>query len=94
MTDLVDPPLTLTEAAALYGLKVSQLKTERARGRLVVFPVGGRRNTTHVDMREMLRLCREEGLRRRRMPVARRLRGARPSRPGTKRPFPDMPPPK
>jgi hypothetical protein len=90
-----DPPLTLAEAAALYGLKVAQLRTERARGRLVVFPIGGGRFTTHADMREMLRLCRLEGLHRRRMPVARRWRGATPARrPGTKRPFPDLPPPK
>jgi hypothetical protein len=82
MTDIpVDPPLTLAEAAALYGLKVAQLRTERRRGRLVVFPAGGRPYTTHADMREMLRLCREEGLRRREDASRTAMSGALPSPP-------------
>jgi hypothetical protein len=57
-------PLTLAEAAAAYGLKVATLRAEAARGRLFIFPIGRRHYTTHADMREMLRLCRDEGRRR------------------------------
>jgi hypothetical protein len=96
MTDPIDRMLTLPQAAEHYGLKLAEVETERRRGNLVVTIVGrDGRYTTHADMQEMLRARREEGLRRRKTSLALRWRGtASGRRSGTKRPFPDLPPPK
>jgi hypothetical protein len=63
MTD-TDIPLTLAEAAALYHLTVSTLRTEAARHHLVIFRIGRRDYTTRADMVEMIRKCRDEDSRR------------------------------
>jgi hypothetical protein len=64
MSAPVDRLLTLAEAAEAYGFKVDTLKAEAGRGRLVIFFIGKRLYTTHADMQEMIRLCRDAGSRR------------------------------
>jgi len=59
MTDPIDPPLTLPEAAALYRLKVATLRAEAARGRLAVFRIGRRDYTTANAMQLMIKRCQD-----------------------------------
>jgi hypothetical protein len=59
-----DRPLTLKEAAERYGFKVSTLRAEAGRGRLVIFRIGKRDYTMPADVQEMVRRCRAEDCRR------------------------------
>jgi hypothetical protein len=65
MTDTpVDRPLTLAEAAAMFGLTKAILLGQADRGRLRIFKLGRSLRTLLGDVEEMIRLCREEGARR------------------------------
>src|SRR5262245_28972918 len=57
-----DRPVTLAEACRLFGdtFTPHTLRAEAARGRLNIFRLGRRDYTTLADLREMVRLCRED----------------------------------
>jgi len=57
MTD--DHPIVLRKAAEMWGLTVSTLKAEAARGRLDIFRLGKRDYTTVHAMQEMVRKCQD-----------------------------------
>jgi hypothetical protein len=60
MTD-DDRPISLKEAAKMFGFPVSALRREHQRGRLAVYQPGGRKYyTTAADVREMVHKCRVE----------------------------------
>jgi hypothetical protein len=63
-TPVIDRPLTLAQAAELYGLTVATLRAEADRGRLVRFRIGRRDYTTHADMQAMIERCRAADSRR------------------------------
>ena len=56
----MDPkaPLRLAEAAAVCGLKISALRTEARKGRLMVSRIAGKDHTTLADIERMFELCR------------------------------------
>jgi hypothetical protein len=64
VSDSVNRPLTLKEAAERYGLTVSTLRAEASRGRLHIFRIGKRDYTMPDDVQEMIRQCRENDPRR------------------------------
>jgi hypothetical protein len=53
-------PLALREAAERYGLTVSTLRTEAARGRLTIYRIGRKHFTKPSDIAEMIQKCRVE----------------------------------
>jgi hypothetical protein len=60
MTD-DERPISLKEAAKMFGFPVSALRREHQRGRLAVYQPGGRKYyTTAADVREMVHKCRVE----------------------------------
>ena len=54
-----ETPITLKEAAELYRLTVSTLRTEAGRGRLDIFRLGKRDYTTLQSLREMVSRCQD-----------------------------------
>ena len=52
--------LTLREAAAQFGLPVSTLRVEGARGKLMVYQIGKRFYTTPADVKQLVRRRRIE----------------------------------
>jgi len=56
---LAERPLTLAEAAELYGVKISTLRAEAARGRLDVFRMGRRDYTTLKSLESMVTKCQD-----------------------------------
>jgi hypothetical protein len=57
-----DMPITLAQAAEIFGIGVATLRAERNRGRLHIFRIGRQDMTTIADMREMVALCRDAAL--------------------------------
>ena len=55
-----DDAITLRDAAAHFGFKISTLRTEANRGRLTIYRIGNRFWTTPADIKEMVRRCRVE----------------------------------
>jgi hypothetical protein len=55
-----DMPITLAQAAEIFGIGVATLRAEASRGRLTVYRIGRQDRTTINDIRQMVELCRVE----------------------------------
>jgi hypothetical protein len=55
-----DMPITLAQAAEIFGIGVATLRAEANRGRLTVYRIGRQDRTTINDIRQMVELCRVE----------------------------------
>jgi hypothetical protein len=55
-----DMPITLAQAAEIFGIGVATLRAEAGRGRLTVYRIGRQDRTTINDIRQMVELCRVE----------------------------------
>lgn len=55
-----EPDFLLADLAERHGYKLSELRTERRKGRLKVMRIAGKLRSTDSAIREMRRLCLEE----------------------------------